>query len=170
MANRKIKTHSACRATSDIQPPRNRCRTCSSLASFSAFGKGKTSGAPSATATTPARRECPADVEELGRSAWTVLHTMAATYPTTAKPAEQTQMSQFLSLFSHLYPCWVCADDFREWMADDKNKPRLGGRSEFGHWMCDAHNEVNRKLGKKEFDCRKWEERWKDGWKDGSCD
>lgn len=51
-----------------------------------------------------------------------------------------------------------------------KNQPKLGGRKEFGNWMCEAHNEVNRKLGKKEFDCRFWEERWKDGWKDGRCD
>ena len=50
------------------------------------------------------------------------------------------------------------------------NKPRLSGRSEFGNWMCEAHNVVNKKLGKKEFDCSKWEERWRTGWKDGRCD
>ena len=32
------------------------------------------------------------------------------------------------------------------------------------------HNEVNRRIGKKEFDCSKVDERWRDGWKDGSCD
>ena len=32
------------------------------------------------------------------------------------------------------------------------------------------HNEVNRRIGKKEFDCSKVDERWCDGWKDGSCD
>lgn len=47
--------------------------------------------------------------------------------------------------------------------------PEVQGRKEFGLWMCNAHNEVNRKLGKQEFDCSKWEERWRDGWKDG-CD
>lgn len=50
------------------------------------------------------------------------------------------------------------------------NRPKLGGRKEFGWWMCEAHNEVNRKLGKPEFDCRFWEERWRSGWKDGRCD
>lgn len=81
-------------------------------------------------------------------------------------------MRSFLKLFSRLYPCWVCADDFRTWMAEPsgRNEPRLSGRSEFGTWMCEAHNEVNRKLGKKEFDCRFWEERWRTGWKDGRCD
>lgn len=55
-------------------------------------------------------------------------------------------------------------------MGKEQNRPRLGGRGEFGTWMCEAHNEVNRKLGKEEFDCRFWEERWRTGWKDGRCD
>ena len=32
------------------------------------------------------------------------------------------------------------------------------------------HNEVNRRIGKEEFDCSKVDKRWRDGWKDGSCD
>lgn len=97
---------------------------------------------------------------------------MAATYPETANSEQQSDMQGFLRLFSKLYPCWVCADDFRTWMAhpSGRNQPKLKGRAEFGWWMCEAHNEVNRKLGKKEFDCRFWEERWRTGWKDGRCD
>jgi FAD-linked sulfhydryl oxidase len=97
---------------------------------------------------------------------------MSATYPEKANPEQQSEMRGFLKLLSKLYPCWVCADDFRTWMAEPsgKNEPKLGGRKEFGNWMCEAHNEVNRKLGKKEFDCRFWEERWRTGWKDGRCD
>lgn len=55
-------------------------------------------------------------------------------------------------------------------MAVKGNEPRLESRDEFGRWMCRAHNEVNRKLGKEEFDCFRWEERWGTGWKDGRCD
>jgi FAD-linked sulfhydryl oxidase len=73
-----------------------------------------------------------------------------------------------MGLFSKLYPCWVCAEDFQDFMA--KNRVRAESREEFGQWMCEAHNDVNRKLGKKEFDCSKWEERWRTGWKDGRCD
>merc|ERR1712098_260528 len=96
------------------------------------------------------------------------LHSIAATYPTKPTPTEQSQVSQFMGLFSKLYPCWVCAEDFQDWMA--KNKVRTESREEFGQWMCEAHNDVNKKLGKKEFDCSKWEERWRTGWKDGRCD
>jgi FAD-linked sulfhydryl oxidase len=73
-----------------------------------------------------------------------------------------------MGLFSKLYPCWVCAEDFQEYM--EKNRIRTESREEFGRWMCEAHNDVNRKLGKKEFDCGKWEERWRTGWKDGRCE
>lgn len=94
---------------------------------------------------------------------------MAATYPERADVSRQSLARQFLASFSHLYPCWVCADDFRDWMAQPGNEAKVGGQDELGDWMCRAHNEVNRKLGKEEFDCRRWKERWKDGWKDGSC-
>ncbi|KAJ6142472.1 Mitochondrial FAD-linked sulfhydryl oxidase ERV1 [Penicillium samsonianum] len=97
---------------------------------------------------------------------------MAATYPKKADTKQQKDMQAFLKLFSRLYPCWVCAKGFQAWMGhpSGRNEPMLGGRAEFGWWMCGAHNEVNRKLGKEEFDCRSWEERWRTGWKDGRCD
>ncbi|KAI9927697.1 hypothetical protein ASPWEDRAFT_41797 [Aspergillus wentii DTO 134E9] len=124
------------------------------------------------TTTSTPRSDCPPDVDALGRSTWTFLHSLAASYPEKASAEQQTEMSSFMKIFSRIYPCWVCADDFQKWMAEPsgRNKPRLSGRSDFGNWLCDAHNEVNRKLGKKEFDCRLWEQRWRTGWKDGSCD
>ncbi|ORY79495.1 FAD dependent sulfhydryl oxidase [Protomyces lactucae-debilis] len=114
---------------------------------------------------------CPPDVELLGRSTWTLLHTMAANYPNKATPVQQTDMSAFLRTFSNFYPCWVCAEDFRTWMAQKDNEPVLNqGWKGLGQWMCRAHNEVNEKLGKEKFDCKLWQERWKDGFKDGRCD
>jgi FAD-linked sulfhydryl oxidase len=73
-----------------------------------------------------------------------------------------------MKLFAKLYPCWVCAEDFQRYI--EKEKIKASSRNEFGTWLCEAHNAVNRKLGKPTFDCRFWEERWKDGWKDGRCD
>ncbi|KAL1968228.1 hypothetical protein VTN77DRAFT_2063 [Rasamsonia byssochlamydoides] len=176
------------------------CRLCTSAASWRAMAKKASAASPAAaaaattsaaatssssTSTTTASpstppsatpttlpSDCPPDVETLGRSTWTFLHSLTAAYPTTATPEQQSEMRSFLHLFSRLYPCWVCAEDFRAWMSEPggRNEPRLGSRAEFGHWMCEAHNAVNRKLGKKEFDCRFWEERWRTGWKDGRCD
>jgi len=171
------------------------CRSCSSGAAFSAWAsqakKGSllksptttTDGTNTTTTTTtttsttknlfptlpPKRRtDCPPDVEVLGRSTWTLLHSIAATYPVTPTPREQADVVSFMGLFSKLYPCWVCAEDFQRYIA--KQRVRAGSRDEFGNWLCEAHNEVNRKLGKPVFDCSRWEERWRTGWKDGSCD
>ncbi|KAL7272581.1 Flavin-linked sulfhydryl oxidase of the mitochondrial IMS [Rhizina undulata] len=188
------------------------CRTCTSFRSWAAATAKAASTRPSQTTPTtsptptpsPAAQgpppDCPPDVETLGRSTWTFLHTLAASYPSTAGVPRQSEMAQFMGIFARIYPCWVCAEDFERWMGrrenrleidvsggdrdrdDDENerekrelergrrRGHLAGRKEFGLWMCNAHNHVNRKLGKVEFDCSKWEERWKTGWKDGRCD
>lgn len=51
-----------------------------------------------------------------------------------------------------------------------RNQPDTRTRACFTQWLCRLHNEVNRKLGKPDFDCSQVDERWRDGWKDGSCD
>jgi FAD-linked sulfhydryl oxidase len=55
-------------------------------------------------------------------------------------------------------------------MKEASNAPRVSSRQEFGQWLCEAHNEVNQKLGKELFDCSKVDERWRTGWKDGRCE
>ena len=45
----------------------------------------------------------------------------------------------------------MCALDFREKIAEVP--PRLESRKEFALWMCEQHNLVNEKLGKKKFNC-----------------
>ncbi|KYK60726.1 augmenter of liver regeneration [Drechmeria coniospora] len=159
------------------------CRSCTSFAAWAAQtrekakqgGGGEGGGSvraavaemtASATSTPPP--DCPPDVEVLGRSAWTVLHSIAANYPEAPSRSQQSDLTGFVSLFSKLYPCWVCAEDFRAYLG--REVPRVTSRDEFGKWLCGAHNDVNRKLGKPEFDCSRWEERWRTGWKDGRCD
>ncbi|KIN00869.1 hypothetical protein OIDMADRAFT_103599 [Oidiodendron maius Zn] len=145
------------------------CRSCTSFADWAAQTKKTTKGGTASSGVTAAPpSDCPPDVEQLGRSSWTLLHSIAASYPVSPTPTEQSQVRQFMGLFSKLYPCWVCAEDFQEFMT--QNRIRTESRDEFGQWMCEAHNDVNRKLGKKVFDCSKWEERWRTGWKSGSCE
>ncbi|KAK4099931.1 hypothetical protein N658DRAFT_508317 [Parathielavia hyrcaniae] len=146
------------------------CRSCTSFAAWASQTKSSLKATPSTTTTLSQSppRDCPPDVETLGRSTWTLLHSIAATYPPAPTPSEQSDLRSFMRLFSRLYPCWVCAEDFQAYMR--KRDVRAGSRDEFGNWLCEAHNEVNRKLGKPTFDCAKWEERWRTGWRDGSCD
>ncbi|SCU80512.1 LAMI_0B02718g1_1 [Lachancea mirantina] len=107
-------------------------------------------------------KEDPPDVEQLGRSSWSLLHSIAAAYPVSPNDKQRSEMKQFMTLFSHVYPCWWCAKDFEDFIK--KNSPKVGSRDELGLWMCEAHNEVNEKLGKSKFDCSFWKNRWIDGW------
>ncbi|EDU44629.1 ERV1 Mitochondrial sulfhydryl oxidase [Pyrenophora tritici-repentis] len=157
-----------------LGPDGKPCRTCNDVKSlFAMSGKLPTKRTQSQPTTTTAAAptlpaDCPPDVEELGRSSWTLLHSITGAYPVNPSPQLQSETKSFLTTFGKLYPCWVCAEDFQAWM--QKNTPRVSSRSEFGEWMCEAHNAVNEKLGKQTFDCKRWEERWRTGWKDGRCD
>lgn len=155
------------------------CRSCNSLLDFqfatggmkapkvAAPEKPQESATTTSTGTSSGSKPAyakvePPDVEVLGRSSWTLLHSIAATYPETPSNKQQADMKQFLKLFGNFYPCWFCADDFEKYMA--KKEPVTDTQDNLGRWLCDAHNEVNEKLGKPKFDCNLWKKRWKDGW------
>lgn len=122
---------------------------------------GVTKSKPAVAAAAPVAMPDPPDVEELGRSSWTLLHSIAATYPETPSTKQQADLKQFVKLFGTFYPCWFCAKDFVKYTA--QNEPKVRTQDEFGRWLCDAHNEVNVKLGKPKFDCNLWKQRWRDG-------
>lgn len=107
-------------------------------------------------------KDQPPDVEKLGRSSWTFLHSVAATYPEKPNKEQQEEMRTFIRIFAKIYPCWFCAMDFQKYIK--KSEPKVTNQEEFGRWLCDAHNAVNKKLGKPHFDCNLWKKRWKDGW------
>lgn len=100
---------------------------------------------------------------ELGRGTWALIHTIAAKYPPDATREHQGNLIKFIDLLTKLFPCEECRGHFKELVS--KFPPRVSSREEFGRWACEAHNIVNRRLGKKEFDCKRLEERWDCGCK-----
>jgi FAD-linked sulfhydryl oxidase len=141
------------------------CKTCTAFRDLLSLSTKRTSPPPTTLPT-----HCPPDVEVLGRATWTFLHTLAANFPERPSNREKNDMTTFMRTLGRFYPCWSCAEDFRAWM-ERGNEPRTGSRREFERWMCGAHNEVNRKLGKEGFDCseRSLRVRWGEGPTDGSC-
>lgn len=57
---------------------------------------------------------CPYDKDDLGRSTWGLLHTMAASYPDEPTTKQVSEITSFIGLLSRFYPCEFCAKDFRQ--------------------------------------------------------
>lgn len=112
-------------------------------------------------------QECPPDSEQLGRSTWTFLHTMASYYPDQPDKNSQQSAIDLMNAMSRLYPCSFCAKHLSKELT--RNPPDVSSRERLEQWMCELHNEVNARQGKPLFDCRYVRERWRDGPKDGSC-
>ncbi|GBP33530.1 FAD-linked sulfhydryl oxidase ALR [Eumeta japonica] len=147
------------------------CRACTD---FRSWAKKQSKQKPPAVQNdikikeSSTNHECPLDKDDLGRSTWGFLHTMAAYFPDKPTIEQAQNMCDFFQIFAEHYPCEPCAKDFAEDIT--KNPPKTKSSQALSQWLCERHNTVNIKLGKPEFDCSKVFERWRDGWADGSCD
>lgn len=98
---------------------------------------------------------------ELGRASWKLFHTIMAQYPETPTKQEQTTLSNYIYLFSQVYPCGECAEHFQKLLA--KFPPQVASRNTASQWACYVHNQVNERLGKEIFDCNNVGEHYKCG-------
>jgi|SRR6478609_705709 len=108
------------------------------------------------------------DISTLGRSSWMLLHTTAAKYPVHPDGNVQKQMNDYLHLFAQFYPCRECSDHMTTYM--HQNPPKTQGRDALQYWISKLHNDVNAKLGKKQYDLSdisKVNKRW--GADEGIC-
>ncbi|KAK0725067.1 ERV/ALR sulfhydryl oxidase domain-containing protein [Lasiosphaeris hirsuta] len=88
---------------------------------------------------------------ELGRASWKLLHTMMGRFPEKPSADESLALKTYIQLFARLYPCGECASHFQKLIK--KYPPQTSGRNAAAGWACFVHNEVNKRLKKKEFDC-----------------
>lgn len=102
--------------------------------------------------------EQPPDVAVLGRSAWTLIHTMAVRYPEHPSQTDRIKMNAFLDAIAEFYPCALCASHLRSYLRD--HPADVTSRTSLRRWLCDLHNSVNSKLKKPAFDCNRVPERW----------
>eukprot|EP00172_Hildenbrandia_rubra_P003053 Plantae.Rhodophyta-Hildenbrandia_rubra.ctg44508.p2 GENE.Plantae.Rhodophyta-Hildenbrandia_rubra.ctg44508~~Plantae.Rhodophyta-Hildenbrandia_rubra.ctg44508.p2 ORF type:complete len:155 (-),score=14.64 Plantae.Rhodophyta-Hildenbrandia_rubra.ctg44508:495-959(-) len=104
----------------------------------------------------------PPSKKKLGRSGWTLIHTMAAKYPEDPSEEDKVMARGFVMSLTKLYPCKECAKHFDKFVS--VVPPELDSREKFLMWTCRAHNEVNKRQRKKEFPCevKALDDRWGD--------
>jgi mitochondrial FAD-linked sulfhydryl oxidase len=103
--------------------------------------------------------EKPLDLNELGNATWGLLHTMAAYYPSNPSPERQAQTKKFLEILGDIFPCQVCGDDWKDVI--NRSPPIVSSQPDFSNWLCEAHNDINVRLGKPEFPCHQANARWR---------
>ena len=118
--------------------------------------------APPPPPRAPWEERGPPSKEELGQAGWTLLHTIAANFPDAPTPRQRGRMEMFLQTLGDFYPCEVCASHFRKHATT--NPIAAGSRRELSLWLCEAHNEVNKRNGKDHYYCDLGvlDARWKD--------
>ena len=96
--------------------------------------------------------------EELGRATWLLLHTLAAQFPDAPTREEARDARDLIGALTRAYPCAECATHFGEIVA--RRPVDASSGAALRRWVCDAHNEVNARLGKETFDCASVDARW----------
>ena len=88
--------------------------------------------------------------DSLGVSTWALLHSVAAIYP---NHPNKTEMQSFKDFFDGLMYFYPSKSEFMKEIL--KEHPlEYSNREELIYYMCEIHNELNRKLGKKKFTCK----------------
>ena len=89
--------------------------------------------------------------EDLGRSSWLFLHTIAAHYPDNPSHVQRQDAERLIDILTRIYPCAECAEHFANIVAH--KPPDVSSGTAFREWLCAVHNEVNYSLDKPQFNC-----------------
>ena len=86
----------------------------------------------------------------LGSDTWSLLHSVAAMYSNHPNETERESVRDFFEGLMHFYPSKseLMKEIIKEHPLEYSN------REELVYYMCQIHNILNKKLGKKKFSCK----------------
>lgn len=88
-----------------------------------------------------------------GQYVWTSIHIFTLNYPVRPDAEKQRAARQFIESLAHLLPCPNCRVHFLDLLqALPLTDEVLASKREFITWGRLAHNSVNRRLGKREWE------------------
>jgi len=96
--------------------------------------------------------------EAWGPVAWHHLHLVGFAFPASPTEAEREDFARFIEYFTRTLPCSDCRKNFRRYIAQ-KFKPdtHLKNCETISKFLFNAHNDVNRKLGKPALPASKYD-------------
>jgi hypothetical protein len=93
---------------------------------------------------------------------WATFHLVSLAYPDTPTYAEKRAAKEFFNSMTHLLPCPVCRDHYKEILAAMPVDSWLDDRKSLTEWVWTLHNRVNARLGKAEITQEEFVERYKE--------
>ena len=96
--------------------------------------------------------------QEIGRNTWSLLHSMAASYPNEPNEEDKKQIKNFLYGLANHFPCKICGNHLLKML--NKEGIHANSREELVNYICKIHNIVNKVLEKPQFDCKKAFDFW----------
>ena len=96
--------------------------------------------------------------QEIGRNTWSLLHSIAASYPNEPTKEDKQQVTNFLYGLANLFPCKICGSHLLKML--NKEGVHADSREELVNYICKIHNIVNKVLNKPQFDCKKAFDFW----------
>ena len=88
----------------------------------------------------------PSKKEEWGPSLWNYFHNFTTKYPDNPKRHDKLAAKDTIRRFIDAIPCVECEQDFRQYVST--NPPNFDNKTSLFNWGVNAHNYVNKKLGK----------------------
>ena len=93
-------------------------------------------------------------ISKWGPAAWNTLHVVAHTFPDAPTQKEREDLHSFLKLFGQHLPCPKCRTHFVQLLNErltGADSVHLQSRERVTAFLNEAHNDVNRRLGKPSF-------------------
>lgn len=88
-------------------------------------------------------------IDKWGPSAWNTLHSFAHRSPESLTESQMKEWRDFLYLFGKRLPCPKCRIHFQKFLDTSLSLENLTTRENLVRFLHEAHNDVNRRLGKK---------------------
>lgn len=86
-----------------------------------------------------------------GPHAWEFLHAVSFSYPQNPTRKDKADILTFFKSLRSVLPCEQCRIHFPKLLDKYPLEEHIESRDELTHWLVNAHNDVNRRLGKQEM-------------------